>query len=204
MKTLIAPVLAALAGFGAAVVPHSPAGQDPQDPQKQMAEMMAKAKRYTQPGPHHELLHKFLGTWRTETTLFGGGRPMGAKTVGRAEATWLIDGRYLHLVSQGQLMGQDVEWHQFMGYDNFKQSYVATSVSSFDTAMTRAEGDLDPGGEVLLLYGTLDEYLTGEHDKMVKTLWRFVSDDEMVMEIHDLPIGLENTKVIEVRMTRES
>ena len=73
-----------------------------------------------------------------------------------------------------------------------------------DTAMSRAEGDLDPGGKVLLLYGTIDEYLTGEHDKMVKTVFRFLSPDKMIMEIHDLPIGEQNTKVVEVTYTRRS
>jgi hypothetical protein len=90
-----------------------------------------------------------------------------------------------------------------LGYDNFKQSFVLSTVSSMDTAMHYAEGDLTQGGDALLVYGTLDEYLTGEHDKMVKTVFRFLSDDEMVMEVHDLPIGETNTKVVEFRFTRE-
>jgi hypothetical protein len=89
-----------------------------------------------------------------------------------------------------------------MGYDNFKQSYVTTMVSTMDTAMLHAEGDMDPSGKALLAYGTLDEYLTGEHDKMVKYVWRFVSDDEIVLEIHDLPIGEHNTKVVEITYSR--
>jgi hypothetical protein len=79
---------------------------------------------------------------------------------------------------------------------------VSSTVSSFDTAMHYAEGDLDPSGKALLMYGTLDEYLTGEHDKMVKSVWRFVSEDEMALEVHDLPIGEKNTKVFEVRYKR--
>ena len=86
----------------------------------------------------------------------------------------------------------------------YKQSYVATAVDTMDTAMRRAEGDLDPSGKALLMYGTIDEYLTGEHDKMVKLVWRFLSDDELVLEIHDLPIGEKNTKVVETRYRRRS
>ena len=48
----------------------------------------------------------------------------------------------------------------------------------------------------------LDEYLTGEHDKMVKSVFRFVSEDEMKLEVHDLPIGESNTKVVEITYTR--
>ena len=89
-----------------------------------------------------------------------------------------------------------------LGYDNFKQSYVSTMISSLDTAMTHAEGDMDPSGNALLSYGTLDEYLTGEHDKMVKYVWRFPSKDKMVLEVHDLPIGEQNTKVLEISYAR--
>ena len=72
------------------------------------------------------------------------------------------------------------------------------------TSTTRAvHFSIDPGGKTLLLYGTLDEYLSGEHDKMVKTVVRFLSDDKTVMEIHDLPIGEKNTKVLEVTYTRQ-
>jgi hypothetical protein len=68
--------------------------------------------------------------------------------------------------------------------------------------MRQSEGDMDPSGKVLITYGTLDEYLTGEHDKMVKYVWRFDSDDKIVLEIHDLPIGEKNTKVLEIVSTR--
>ena len=44
--------------------------------------------------------------------------------------------------------------------------------------------------------------MTGEHDKMVKSVWRFVSDDEMKLEVHDLPIGEDNTQVFEIRYRR--
>jgi len=89
-----------------------------------------------------------------------------------------------------------------MGYDNFKQSYVITTVTNMDTAMLRSEGDLTPDGRALIAYGTLDEYLTGEHDKMVKYVWRFNSPGEMVLEVHDLPIGETNTKVVEITFRR--
>ena len=52
------------------------------------------------------------------------------------------------------------------------------------------------------VYGTIDEYLTGENDKAVKNVWRFPSDDRMILEVHDLAIGEENTKVVEVTFTR--
>jgi hypothetical protein len=40
---------------------------------------------------------------------------------------------------------------------------------------------MDPGENALLSHGTIDEYLTGEHDKMVKYVWRYLSKDSMVL-----------------------
>ena len=54
-----------------------------------------------------------------------------------------------------------------------------------DTAMVHSEGDMDQTGKTLLTYGTLDEYLTGEHDKMVKYIWRFQSPTRIVFEVND-------------------
>ena len=177
---------------------QDPVKQDPQPAAQDMAAMMAKAAKFTQPGPNHEVLKRFLGSWDVELKLTG--MPMGGKMVSTGE--WLLDGRVIEMRSEGSMMGQPHRSFLMMGYDNFKQSFVSTMVSSMDTAMLRSEGDLTRDGKALITYGTLDEYLTGEHDKMVKYVWRFVSDDEIVQEVHDLPIGETGTKVVELRYTR--
>lgn len=38
---------------------------------------------------------------------------------------------------------------------------------------------------------------------MVKYVWRFLSDNEMLLEVHDLSIGARNTKVIDARHRRK-
>lgn len=200
MKILLVPALVA----GSLVVPlmvSKDRVQEPRDPEA-MAKMMAKAKHYTQPGQHHKVLERFLGKWNTELRVFMGAKA-GPAEKGTAETSWLMKGRWLQIKSTGTMMGRAVTSFWLMGYDNFKQSYVATSVSDWDTAMNRSEGDLDRTGKTMLLYGTIDEYLTGELDKMVKVVYRFKSEDRIVMELHDLPIGEHNTKVVEIVYTRK-
>lgn len=167
-----------------------------------MAAMMEKARQFTEPGPNHKILERFIGKWNVETRFFMGAQSSSPEK-GVTEAAWLTPGRWVKSETNGTMMGRPVQIFSIIGYDNFKMSYVTTSVSSLDTAMTRTEGDMDPSGKALLTYGTLDEYLTGEHDKMVKYVWRFVSDDKIVLEIHDLPIGEQNTKVVEITYTRQ-
>lgn len=166
-----------------------------------MAAMMEQARKFTQPGEHHKILERWIGKWSTETRFFMSGQATPVEK-GTIETKWLMPGRWLMSETKGTMMGMPSHSVIMMGYDNFKMSYVFTAVSNMDTAMLRAEGDMDPSGKTLIMYGTLDEYLTGEHDKMVKYLWRFESDDKTIMEIHDLPIGENNTKVIEIVATR--
>lgn len=201
MKTTL--LLPALAGLFSLPLLTPTLRQDPQDPvrapgQPDMAAMMAKMRAFTTPGPEHAVLERFLGTWEMELSVMG-----GAPEKSEVTWSWLMDGRWLESRASGSMMGQPMQSASWMGYDRFKQSYVMTFVNTMDTAMLRAEGDLTQDGKTLIAYGTLDEYLTGEHDKMVKYVWRFVSADEIVHEIHDLPIGEANTKVVEIRYRRK-
>jgi hypothetical protein len=200
-------VLFFLAGaFGASLLmPIASAWQQP-DANKEadaMAAMMDKAKRFTQPGKQHKLLERLLGKWNTETRFFLGEKPTPPEK-GTAEFAWLMKDRWLKGDWSGTMMRRPVQGFMMMGYDNYKMSYVMTAVSNLDTAMTRTEGRTDQSGKVLLTYGTIDEYLTGEHDKMAKYVWRFLSEDKIVLEIHDLAIGEVNTKVVEITYLRQS
>ena len=170
--------------------------------QVEMQAMMEKMQAMTSPGPQHKALERFLGTWTTSSRITMAGFD-GEPAMGESTFDWLMEGRWLQLRGTSTLMGRPYDIYSIIGYDNFKQSYVWTQVTSLDTAMLRSEGDMDPGGKAILFYGTLDEYLTGEHDKMVKTVWRFINDDRIVLEIHDLPIGEKNTKVIEMTFDRK-
>ena len=190
MKQVVAAIAIALTAAGA---PTAQQGS----PTADMKAAMEKARRFTQPGPQHKLLERFIGKWTTETRLYSGTNAT-APEKGTSEFSWLMPGRWVKSESTGTLMGLPSQVFMLIGYDNFKQSFVMTNISSIDTAMTHAEGDIDPGGKALIAYGTLDEYLTGEHDKMVKYVWRFQSPTRIVLEVHDLPIGESNTKVVEI------
>lgn len=179
--------------------------QNPADKPKQvnLTEMMAAAKRFTQPSAHHKQLERFLGTWTTEMRItMGGGE--GKPSMGELRCRWLMTGRWVECRGTGTMLGMPSEFFSVMGYDNFKMSYRVMMVSSIDTAMSTAEGDMTPDGKALITYGTVDEYLTGEHDKMAKYVWRFDSPDVIRMEVHDLPIGEKNTQVVSIKYTRKA
>lgn len=178
--------------------PAAPAGMPSAD---DMAAMMKTAQKFTEPGENHRVLERFLGRWKTETRITMPGFEAPPET-GVVEYSWLMKGRWLQSESQGNFMGMPTQGFSIMGYDNFKMSFVTCTVKSMDTAMLTSEGDLDPSGKALITYGAMDEYLTGEHDKMVKYVWRFISDSEILFEVHDLPIGEQHSQVMEVRFRR--
>ena len=183
--------------------PSPSSAGEPQPPATvDMAEMMKHAARYTQPGEPHRLLERFLGEWESETRITLPGEKTPAER-GTSRASWAMEGRWLRVENEGTLMQMPIRSFALLGYDNFKMSYVMTSVSSMDTAMNHAEGDVDPKTGALVLYGTIDEYLTGEHDKMVRYVWRFPDADTIRFEVHDLPIGETDTLVVEVLYRRK-
>ena len=192
---LLAGVCAALLFVPAFTQDAHDAGAD------DLAAMMAKAKQFTQPGEHHKELTRFIGKWSTETRITMTGYEAPAEK-GTAEFSWLMPDRWIKGEVKGTLMGMPCDGFYIVGYDNFKQSFVATHVTNFDTSMNHGEGDIDPATKALVLYSTVDEYLTGEVGKMAKAVWRFPSADKLVMELHDLAIGEQNTKVVEVVYTR--
>ncbi|MEX1023607.1 MAG: DUF1579 family protein [Planctomycetota bacterium] len=198
MKTLLLLALPLVAG-----APFLAPTAAPQEAEMtEMAEMMKRAARYTTPGPEHALLERFVGDWDVEAVMLMGGQATPA-TQGTATFAWKVPNRWLESEWSGTLMGMPGQSFQTMGYDKLKQSYVWNHITTYDTAMNHAEGDLTPDGKALILYGTLDEYLTGEHDKLVKYVYRFLSDDSFVLEVHDLAIGETNTKVLEFRYARK-
>src|SRR5262249_905234 len=89
-----------------------------------------------------------------------------------------------------------------LGYDNYKHAFVQTSIDNGNTMMLGAQGGTDQAGDTLILYGKMDEYMTGEIGKEVKYVYRWKDDDHFTIEGHDLAMGETNTKVVEMQYAR--
>ena len=186
-----------LAGPGAAAQEGGGKGQDAEDMQEGWAYFMSLLK----PQPEHEKLAPLVGEW--ETTMRVLGMPGVPPSKGTATFSWLIDGRWMQEEVEGSMMGMPTRGFHVFGYDPFKQSFTGSFFSTSSQQMLTYEGDFTQDGKTLIAYGPMDEPVTGEHDKMVKYVWRMKSDDHMVFEIHDLPIGEEKTKVVELEYRRK-
>jgi hypothetical protein len=161
-------------------------------------EAMARWMKVCKPGPAHERLKELIGSY--ETTMRMG---MGGDSKGTAEITWLAEGKWVQIRWSGEMMGQTTTGTTILGYDNFKERFVSTSVDSLQTCMNAAAGLFDQKGDHLILWGTIDEPGTPEQDKQCKYVYRNFGTDKMTFEVHDMMIGETDTKVMEVAYSRK-
>jgi hypothetical protein len=165
-------------------------------------EMMRRWQEATTPGKGHEFLERFVGSWDyTSKVWMGGPESEPMQSSGTSENRWILDGHYLEQDATGTMMGRPFTGLGITGYDNYKQKYVSMLIDSMSTAIYTMEGFLDRTGAVLTTYGTMDEYVTGEHDKMVRYVTTWVDDDHHTFEVYDLHGGID-FKVMELAYTR--
>jgi hypothetical protein len=197
-------LLSCLALAGAVGLSMSTAASDDQPPSE--ADAAKRWKEAAQLGPHHKELEYFLGTWDGVIEFVMPGMltmPPEKRDKVVGTGAWAIEGRWLSFRIKGTMMGQPFEGFGLSGYDNVKKAHVSTFVSNIDTAMTTASGSVvDPNGKIVSMYGTIDEYLTGEHDKPVRITRKIVSPDQFVHEIWDLGIGELGQVVLRETFTR--
>lgn len=182
-------------------LPAAAAAQAPSQ-ETLMQEMQERMRQAAELGPRHEALAEFIGQWDVKIAMVMPGAPAQTSQA-TAEYGWAIDGRWLTQHVRGEMMGGAYEGFSVIGYDNYAKNHVVVSVSSMDTAMNMARGlVVDPTHQVTAVYGTLDEYTTGELHKPYKVVIRRQDANRHVMEIWDLGIGDAGAKVLEYTFTR--
>jgi hypothetical protein len=168
-----------------------------------MAEMMKKWEEAMTPGAPHKMLAGLAGSWKAESKMWWGGPGTPATTAeGKEEATMVLGGRFLSTTFSGIMMDRPFEGQGLLGYDNTKKKFRQVWVDNFSTGVSVMEGTADQSGNVITLWGMMDEPTTGERDKITKHVYRLAGKDKYVFEIHDFAFPEPNTKVMEITYTR--
>ncbi|HYE62629.1 MAG TPA: DUF1579 domain-containing protein [Phycisphaerales bacterium] len=168
--------------------------------QPDMAKMMAAMEAASTPGANHKLLEQWIGTWDTTMKIMMPGAP-AMESKGRAEVSWLFEGRWLQERVDGDMMGQPMKGLSIIGYDNFNKCFVSSWVDNHSTAMITSTGSLDQTGKVLTMFGRMDEPMTGEHNKTVRFQTTFVDKDTRKFTIDEVQYGQPFT-VVEITYKR--
>lgn len=190
-STLLAGTL--LAGFALA----SDKKADPK-----MEEMMKKMEAAGTPGPAHKALDSLVGDWNAEVKMWMDPAAPPNVTKATAKNTWIMGNRFVQQDFKGEFMGKPFRGMGVTGYDNMKKSYSNVWIDDMSTGMFNAEGKSQDGGKVITFEGTYACPETGELNKPSKQVYRILSRDKHVFEMHDPSKGA-NTKTMEITYTRK-
>ena len=155
------------------------------------------------PGAQHKMLEESVGTWDAEVKMWmngPSGEPMVSK--GTSEQKIILGGRYLQQDFTGEMMGQSFTGTGFTGYDNFKKKYVSFWIDNMSTGMSTMDGALDKDGKSVTMWGRMDEPATGQKDKKVKYVTRFVDKDTQVFETYDVTSFGDKKPIMEITYKR--
>ncbi|MFH1420200.1 MAG: DUF1579 domain-containing protein [Planctomycetota bacterium] len=170
--------------------------------QKDMEEMMAQWAAMNAKGPEHEKFESMVGTWDAESRFWMS--PDAPPTVSKGSAVFklIFDGRYIEQRFKCDWQGKPFEGIGIEGYDNFKKKYVSIWFDDQSTGIYMSLGTSDETGKVCTYYGKMDDPMTGQKDKVVKSIAREISKDKAVFEMYDKKPDGEEFKSMEITYTR--
>jgi len=108
---------------------------------------LSRAQEFPTPGPEHERLKEFVGTW--DAVMDMGGQ------WSKATATYksICGGMWLETDFQGGFGGVKFQGHGLDGYDQQKKKYVGVWVDSMSSAPMLSEGEYDPKTKLVVMTG---------------------------------------------------
>jgi Protein of unknown function (DUF1579) len=202
MKHSIAYLGSALVVAGALAAGLALGSENTQKADPTMEEIMKKAEAACTPGTAHQSLEPLVGEWNVEVKTWMTPDAQPLLSTGTATSTWTLKGRFVQQEFSGEFMGQPFHGISFTGYDNVREKYRSVWIDDMSTTMVVSEGDADGEGKIITLGGSYACAMTGEKDKATTQIYRILSHDKHVFEMHD-PARGENSKVMEITYIRK-
>jgi hypothetical protein len=181
--SLSAVLLAAVAA-GAFVAGRASSDEPPAPPAGGMppgfAEKMKEWEKLKKPGPQHELLKTFVGSWVGTGTWTEEG--MTSKFTETATGVMVFGDRFLRVGSRmtteaaPPIPAMSMESLMFVGFDNAKQKYVQSMVGDWSTSLGTSEGSYDAATKTLTMSGV--EIMGEGKERKFRMQQRIVSNDE--------------------------
>jgi hypothetical protein len=108
---------------------------------------LSQAQEFQKPGPEHEKLKEFEGSWDAVMDLGG------QKSKATANYKSICGGMWIESDFQGDLGGFKFQGRGLDGYSQKKKKYVGVWVDSLESAPMLSEGDYDPKTGLLVMTG---------------------------------------------------
>jgi hypothetical protein len=166
--------------------------------------MMEKWAQNATPGEPHARLASQAGEWTWTSKWWKEPGAPAEESSGTTSSSMSMDGRFLVENVEGTMMGQPFRGQSITGYDNFRKEYVATWIENMSTGIMISRGTYDPESKTLTMTGTFDDIITGEKDKPMRGVTKYVDENTQVMEMYVPGPDGEEFKTMELRATRGS
>jgi hypothetical protein len=185
---------ASLLAAASAVAQSDKPAQSPD--QAAMDQMMAMM----QPGPEHQQLAKLVGKWSAVNKMWmdPAGPPM--ESAGVVEYVSVMDGRYLHGVYRGTVMGMPFEGMSVDGYDRYKKQYFSLWFDNMGTGFIDLRGTCSADGKTMSLKGMMFDPALGK-DAPVRSVTTWLDDKTIRYEMFETKAGKE-VRSMEITYTR--
>lgn len=162
---------------------------------------MANYMKAIEKGAAHEFLALMEGTFEATNRVWmdPAGEPIVSKA--KAEHRMIMDGRYLKMTYEGDMMGMPFTGEGVFAYDNNRRAFRGTWIDSMSTGIAVSQGNMSRDGASLNMVVEMDEAITGEMAKSFLQKWKLADDGTIVLEMWEILYG-EPFKVMEITYER--
>lgn len=185
--------------------------QDSTDIAPAMADSLMKVRqaemmRLSQPGPEHELLAKYEGTFDMEINYYmaPGQDPMAMSGV--ATNRMILDDRFLEMASEGDMGGFTMKALSILGFDRRHKVFTVTGFDNTGTYSVSAQGEYDEETRTITLSGADEDPVFGfvqEYDFVME----LIDDDTFTWAVTffnpEMTQGEDEFTMVEIRYTRK-
>jgi len=159
---------------------HGQHTHEHQQQQQPSPEQMQRWMKYSQPSEHHRKLQPLIGTWNQTVRIRM--TPNADPEVLESTATyeWIMGGRYVQGTYEGNFMGEPFQGMDLLGYDNYRQQYVALWIDNLGTGFMTTTGWYNDQTDTLIMHGSVDDTMQDFPNRPLRTETEFKSDDHIV------------------------
>jgi len=168
------------------------------------ATMMQNMMAYGTPGPMHQLLASWDGTWIGDMTMWDYEGATPQKSTGTAVNTMIMGGKYQSSKHSGNMMGMPFEGLSITGYDNATKQFVSTWIDNWSTGIMNMSGTWDSTSKTLTMTGTMPDIHRPGKECTLREVFKVIDDNTQTMEMYgpDMKTGKEH-RMMEIKMTRK-
>lgn len=167
----------------------------------QTSDEMQAMMAYSTPGNIHKMLAKSVGSWSATLSMWMQPDAQPVSSTASCVNEMILGGRYLQAKNKGAFMGQPFEGIGVTGYDNAKKQFISTWIDNMGTGIMTMTGSWDEASKSIQYSGMMVDPTTSK-DVAVREVWRFIDDNNQVMEMYANFNGKE-FKTMEVKYTRQ-